>query len=240
MFIKEFVKKILYGNRYSSETYIKYLKRLGVKIGERTVIFSPRETFIDEQYPWMVEIGNDVQITRGVIILTHSYDWSVVKKKYSRLYGASGNVVIKDNVFIGVNTVILKGVTIGENSIISAGSVVAKDIPANSVAVGNPAKVIHKIDNNYLKKYSDRQEKEAIDLAVGYYNRYKKWPDNTIFYDYFWLWNDDKDYEKIPRYKYEMELLGNYEDCMKNLKLIRQNPRYASFDEFIEKCKCLV
>ena len=66
MFIKEFVKKILYGNRYSSETYIKYLKGLGVKIGERTVIFSPRETFIDEQYPWMVEIGNDVQITRGV------------------------------------------------------------------------------------------------------------------------------------------------------------------------------
>lgn len=39
MFIKEFVKKILYGNRYSSETYIKYLKGLGVKIGERTVIF---------------------------------------------------------------------------------------------------------------------------------------------------------------------------------------------------------
>lgn len=39
MLIKEFVKKILYGNRYSSETYIKYLKGLGVKIGERTVIF---------------------------------------------------------------------------------------------------------------------------------------------------------------------------------------------------------
>ena len=70
------------------------------------------------------------------------------------------------------------------------------------------------------------------DLLIGNYN--------TIFYDYFWLWNDDKDYEKIPRYKYEMELLGNYEDCMKNLKLIRQNPRYASFDEFIEKCKSLV
>ena len=160
MLIKEFVKKILYGNRYSSETYIKYLKGLGVKIGERTVIFSPRETFIDEQYPWMVEIGNDVQITRGVIILTHSYDWSVVKKKYSRLYGASGNVVIKDNVFIGVNTVILKGVTIGENSIIGAGSVVAKDIPANSVAVGNPAKVIHK---NIL---TDRRKKLLIWLSV--------------------------------------------------------------------------
>ena len=158
MLIKEFVKKILYGNRYSSETYIKYLKGLGVKIGERTVIFSPRETFIDEQYPWMVEIGNDVQITRGVIILTHSYDWSVVKKKYSRLYGASGNVVIKDNVFIGVNTVILKGVTIGENSIIGAGSVVTKDIPDWSIATGNPCRVLRKIaDNDKRKLFHDEE-----------------------------------------------------------------------------------
>ena len=95
MFIKEFVKKILYGNRYSSETYIKYLKGLGVKIGERTVIFSPRETFIDEQYPWMVEIGNDVQITRGVIILTHSYDWSVVKKNIQDYMVHPGMLLLK-------------------------------------------------------------------------------------------------------------------------------------------------
>jgi acetyltransferase-like isoleucine patch superfamily enzyme len=51
-------------------------------------------------------------------------------------------IVIKDNVFIGGFSIILKGVTIGENSIIAAGSVVSKDIPANEVWGGNPAKFI--------------------------------------------------------------------------------------------------
>jgi acetyltransferase-like isoleucine patch superfamily enzyme len=51
-------------------------------------------------------------------------------------------VKIGDNVFIGTRSIILKGVTIGENSIIGAGSVVTSDIPANSIAAGNPAKVI--------------------------------------------------------------------------------------------------
>lgn len=51
-------------------------------------------------------------------------------------------VFIKDNVWIGMNVIILKGVTIGENTVIGAGSIVTKDIPANVVAAGNPCKVI--------------------------------------------------------------------------------------------------
>lgn len=43
-------------------------------IGERCVIFDPMFTIIDETRPWMIEIGNDVQITQGVTILTHRYD----------------------------------------------------------------------------------------------------------------------------------------------------------------------
>lgn len=53
-------------------------------------------------------------------------------------------VIIEDNVFIGFNCFILKGVTIGENSIIGANSVVITDIPPNSIAMGNPCKVIIK------------------------------------------------------------------------------------------------
>ncbi|HEY6795298.1 MAG TPA: acyltransferase [Kineosporiaceae bacterium] len=55
---------------------------------------------------------------------------------------ASDAVVIGNNVFLGTRTVVLKGVTIGDNSVIGAGSVVTRDIPGNSVAAGQPAKVI--------------------------------------------------------------------------------------------------
>lgn len=54
-------------------------------------------------------------------------------------------VEIGDNVWIGGGTTILPGVTIGDNTTIGAGSVVAKDIPADSVAVGNPCRVIRRL-----------------------------------------------------------------------------------------------
>lgn len=55
-------------------------------------------------------------------------------------------VIIGDNAFIGNNTIILKGVKIGDNVVIGAGSVVVRDIPSDSLAVGNPAKVIKKLE----------------------------------------------------------------------------------------------
>ncbi len=51
-------------------------------------------------------------------------------------------VIIKDNVWIGMNAIILKGVTIGENSVVAAGSVVSKDVPPNVVVAGNPAVIV--------------------------------------------------------------------------------------------------
>jgi len=57
---------------------------------------------------------------------------------------SKGDIIIEDDVWIGSNSVILSGVKIGRGSIIGAGSVVTKNIPAYSIAVGNPAKVIKK------------------------------------------------------------------------------------------------
>lgn len=49
--------------------------------------FSPLRISIDDTQPWLIEIGNDVQITGGVRILAHDYSWSVLKKAYSPIWG---------------------------------------------------------------------------------------------------------------------------------------------------------
>ncbi len=72
-------------------------------------------------------------------------------------------VVIEDHVWIGPHTIIQRGVTIGANSVIAAGSVVIKDIPPNSFAAGNPAKVLKEIagwDRNPHKLEESREETE--------------------------------------------------------------------------------
>lgn len=167
MSLKKFFKKIRYGERCDSQTYIKYLKKKGVTIGDRTVIFDPQTTIIDETRPWMIEIGNDVQITSGVTLLTHGYDWSVLKGVYGEVLGSSGVLKIGNNVFIGMHSTILKGVTIGNNVIIGANSLVNKDIPDNCVAAGNPCRVIMSLEE-YYKKRKNVQIDEATELVRAY------------------------------------------------------------------------
>src|SRR5688572_20914050 len=68
----------------------------------------------------------------------------------------SKGIVISDNVWIGRGAVILPGVTIGQNSVIASGSVVTRDIPANVLAGGTPAKVIREINvpNEWTRRYN--------------------------------------------------------------------------------------
>ena len=65
-----------------------------------------------------------------------------------------GKITIGKNCFIGCRSVILPGVTIGDNVIIGAGSIVNRDIPSNSVAAGNPCKVICSLEE-YIEKHQD-------------------------------------------------------------------------------------
>lgn len=102
-----------------------------------------------------ITIGNNILIAPNVQIHTATHpvelsdrlnpDWTPEGTAYFwRTYALP--VTIEDNCWIGAGTVILSGVTIGEGSVIGAGSVVTKSIPANSVAVGSPCKVIRKIN----------------------------------------------------------------------------------------------
>ena len=91
-----------------------------------------------------ITIGNNVFIAPNVCVITEEHSMNVEERIKGLEYTHPVN--IGDNVWICTGAMILPGVTIGENSIIGAGSVVTKDIPPTSLAVGNPCKVIRKLD----------------------------------------------------------------------------------------------
>jgi maltose O-acetyltransferase len=80
-----------------------------------------------------IRIGDDVQIGPHVQLLTATHPVQ------------AGPIVIGDNVWLGGGSIICPGVTIGENTVVGAGAVVIRDLPANVVAVGNPARVVNEV-----------------------------------------------------------------------------------------------
>ena len=93
-----------------------------------------------------ITIGNNVFIAPGVSIITEEHAMDVKQRIEGLEY--THPVTIGDNVWICTGVIVLPGVTIGDNSVIGAGSVVSKDIPPNCLAVGNPCKVIRRINND--------------------------------------------------------------------------------------------
>ena len=87
----------------------------------------------------LIKLGNNVRC--GANTLITDSDWHLDDHRA----GEPKDVVIGDNVWLGINVVVLKGVTIGDNTLIGANSVLTKDIPSNVIAAGNPCKVIKQI-----------------------------------------------------------------------------------------------
>ena len=87
-----------------------------------------------------IDIGDDVMIGPNVSIITSSHP---LEPSQRRACVIAKPIVIEKNVWIAAGATIIGGVTIGENSVVAAGSVVTRDVPPNSLAGGNPARVIH-------------------------------------------------------------------------------------------------
>jgi len=91
-----------------------------------------------------ITIGDDVQIGTNVQLLTPTHP--VDPEPRRRKWEAAKPIAIGDNVWLGSGAIVLPGVTIGENTVVGAGAVVTRDLPANVVAVGNPARIIRTLD----------------------------------------------------------------------------------------------
>ena len=114
-----------------------------------------------------VQIGDNVMIASRVYI--SDADWHEI---YDRLDspGPTAPVVLENNVWLGEGVKVCKGVTIGENSVIGAGSVVTKDIPANVVAAGNPAKKLRALDTerDFVKRESMFEDIKLYNKTMSY------------------------------------------------------------------------
>lgn len=104
-----------------------------------------RNVFINHHLTMMsiggITIGNNVQIGPNVTLATDNHDL----QNHNIL--ACQPINIQDNAWLGANATILPGVTVGKNAVIAAGAVVTKDVPANTVVAGTPARVIRRLNS---------------------------------------------------------------------------------------------
>ena len=95
-----------------------------------------------------VTIGNDIRLAQNITVSGLNHIYEDINLPIHKQGVTTSPIVIEDETWIGANVVVLAGVTIGKHSVIAAGSVVTKDIPPYSIAVGNPARVV--------KQYNDQ------------------------------------------------------------------------------------
>ena len=159
----------------ATKSGVDYARYKGVKIGSNCRIYT--RSFGSE--PWMITIGNKVTITSGVILLTHDGSTWLMNDEKGRRY-LFRRVKIGNNVFIGVNSIIMPGVKIEDNVIIAAGSIVTKSVPSGVIIAGNPAKIIGSYEtyrNDVLENYISDKD---MDYTLDYQKRIESVIDNSF------------------------------------------------------------
>jgi acetyltransferase-like isoleucine patch superfamily enzyme len=142
----------------ASEIRILFSELIGKKVDESFLLIPPfytaggdeirvgQNVFVNQNCTFYdlggLDIADDVMIGPNVSIITTSHP---VEPSQRRAATIGKPVVIEKGVWIAAGATIIGGVTVGENSVVAAGSVVTRDVPPNTLAGGNPARVIHSI-----------------------------------------------------------------------------------------------
>ena len=159
-FFKKFIKNILslflwklddvkFYYLYKNTENIYIYGKGNIIIGENSYIGQYSSIQAEKRYH--VKIGKNCQISHNVRIYTTTMNAEeFIKGKKIYKYG---NVEIGNNCWIGVNVFINPGVKIGDFVVVGANSVVTRDIPSYSIAVGCPARVIKRLENGEIRKY---------------------------------------------------------------------------------------
>ncbi|MDD6224784.1 MAG: acyltransferase [bacterium] len=167
--LKDFIKKLMYPNRYSSPALIESLRKNGAIIGDDVHFYAPATSLVDINSARFIEIGSHVMFTSNVTLLAHDYSCFVLANTFDSMPRKQQKTVIGNNVFVGMNVTILMGTHIGDNVIIGAGSVVSGNIESDSVYAGNPAKKVCT-----LKEHYDKNCEHFIESATCYAEEFRR------------------------------------------------------------------
>jgi acetyltransferase-like isoleucine patch superfamily enzyme len=149
--------------RPSGDEYARFLRARNTFHAQGDFCYiMPTTVFTDPKY---VEIGNNVQMATCTV-LGHDGSVAMLNRAYDVTLDAVGPVRLKDNVFIGHNSIIMPNVTIGPNAIVAAGALVTRDVPEGKIVSGVPAKVVGSVDA--LVAFREQQTKELpwADLLI--------------------------------------------------------------------------
>jgi acetyltransferase-like isoleucine patch superfamily enzyme len=132
-----------------------YARSIGVTVGDHVRFYGmPSGMFGTE--PWLITIGSNVHVTSGCAFITHDGGTLILRGEVPDLEWTAP-ITVGNNVYLGMRTLVMPGVRIGNRVIIGAGSIVTRDIPDNSVAVGAPARVIKTVD-----EYLDAMKRKSL------------------------------------------------------------------------------
>lgn len=126
----------------------KLLKLCGIKFKNSKSVFIGTDVLFDIFRNSETSIGENVLITTGVKILNH---FPIISENGVKEFKV-GDVKIEDNVFIGMNALIIKPVTIGKGAVIGAGTILTKDVPEGAIVGGNPAKILGYTKDSHFQK----------------------------------------------------------------------------------------
>lgn len=226
-------KFLMYGNRSSTERYVRALKTRGAHISDDLYIQTPESVFIDDTTPYMLTIGKNVFIAAGVTILTHDACQRIETAKNGRIAGHIRPVDIGNRVFLSVNSTVLCGVSICDDVIVGANSVVTSSITKPGVYMGNPA--VKAADTDMLFAFREsKQLDEAYTLAIRYYEAFGKKPPEDVLNEYFYLFTPGNEAAVSEKCRLQMTLCKNFKQCMESF--LSSEAEFESYDEFWDWC----